>query len=66
MTYTLDTPYSNQVIFLNSQNSVLKTIDGVGQYQYNFQTPIQLPINCECLYPLQTHNSHIFLMLAPL
>jgi len=49
MTYTLDTPYSNQVIFLNSQNSVLKTIDGVGQYQYNFQTPIQLPINCEML-----------------
>ncbi len=30
MTYTLDTPYSNQVIFLNSQNSILKTIDGVG------------------------------------
>ena len=49
MTYTLDTPYSNQVIFLNSQNSILKTIDGVGQYQYNFQTPIQLPINCEML-----------------
>jgi hypothetical protein len=48
-TYALDTPFSSQVIFLNSQNSVLKTIDGVGQYQYNFRTPVQLPSNCQML-----------------
>ena len=49
MSYALDTPYSNQVIFLNSQNSIYKSIDGQGQYNYSFQTPIQLPINCEML-----------------
>lgn len=48
-TYSLDTPYSSQVIFLNSQNSIFKTIDGVGKYQYNFQTPVQLPTNCHML-----------------
>lgn len=47
--YSLDTPYSSQVIFLNSQNSIFKTIDGVGKYQYNFQTPVQLPTNCHML-----------------
>jgi hypothetical protein len=47
--YTLDTPYSNQVIFLNSQNSVFKTIDGVGEYIYSFATPIQLPNNTDML-----------------
>lgn len=47
--YALDTPYSSQVIFLNSQNSIFKTIDGVGKYQYNFQTPVQLPTNCQML-----------------
>lgn len=47
--YNLDTPFSSQVIFLNSQNSDFKTIDGVGEYQYNFQTPVQLPTNCEML-----------------
>lgn len=47
--YTLDTPYSSQVLFLNSANSVYKSIDGVGEYQYNFQTPVQLPTNCEML-----------------
>jgi hypothetical protein len=43
--YQLDTPYSNQVVFLNSANSVFKNIDGVGEYVYSFQTPVQLPIN---------------------
>ena len=47
--YTLDTPYSNQVIFLNSQNSVFKNIDGVGEYTYSFSTPIQLPTSCDML-----------------
>jgi hypothetical protein len=47
--YSLDTPYSSQVIFLNSQNSIFKTIDGVGQYEYNLQTPVQLPTNCQML-----------------
>jgi len=36
--YTLDTPYSSQVVFLNSENCVYKTIDGEGEYTYNFQT----------------------------
>lgn len=47
--YALDTPYSSQVIFLNSQNSIFKTIDGVGQYEYSLQTPVQLPTNCQML-----------------
>ena len=47
--YVLDTPYSNQVIFLNSQNSVFKNIDGVGEYTYSFSTPIQLPTSCDML-----------------
>lgn len=47
--YTLDTPYSNQVIFMNSQNSVFKTINGLGEYTYSFSTPIQLPNNCDML-----------------
>lgn len=47
--YVLDTPYSNQVIFLNSQNSVFKNIDGVGEYTYTFSTPIQLPTSCDML-----------------
>ncbi len=47
--YTLDTPYSNQVIFLNSQNSVFKNTDGVGEYTYTFSTPIQLPTSCDML-----------------
>jgi len=49
MSYTLDTPYSNQVIFMNSENSVFKQIDGQGEYVYSFITPIQLPTNCEML-----------------
>lgn len=50
MSYQLDTPYSNQVIFLNSQNAISKNIDGDGTaYEYNFQTPIQVPINCQML-----------------
>jgi len=49
MSYTLDTPYSNQVIFMNSENSVFKQIDGEGEYVYSFNTPIQLPTNCEML-----------------
>lgn len=48
-TYNLDTPYSSQVIFLNSQNSVYKCIDGEGVYTYNLQTPVQLPTNCHML-----------------
>lgn len=47
--YALDTPFSSQVIFLNSQNSIFKTIDGVGQYEYSLQTPVQLPTNCQML-----------------
>ena len=47
--YTLDTPYSNQVIFMNSQNSVFKTINGLGEYTYSFSTPIQLPNSCDML-----------------
>ena len=49
MSYALDTPYSSQVIFMNSENSVFKSIDGVGKYTYSFSTPIQLPNNCEML-----------------
>lgn len=50
MSYQLDTPYSNQVIFLNSENAISRTIDGDGTaYEYNFQTPIQVPINCQLL-----------------
>jgi hypothetical protein len=48
-TYSLDTPYSSQVVFLNSENCVSKNINGIGNYQYNFQTPIQLPTNCQML-----------------
>lgn len=47
--YQLDTPYSNQVVFLNSSNSVFKNIDGEGEYIYSFQTPIQLPTNTNML-----------------
>ena len=49
MSYNLDTPFSSQVIFLNSQNSNFKSIDGQGEYSYNFQTPVQLPTNCDML-----------------
>jgi hypothetical protein len=49
MSYVLDSPYSSQVIFMNSENSVFKQIDGVGNYTYSFSTPIQLPTNCEML-----------------
>jgi hypothetical protein len=49
MSYTLDTPYSNQVVFLNSENCFLKSIDGVGFYEYDFRTPIQKPPNCRIL-----------------
>jgi len=49
MSYALDTPYSNQVVFLNSENSIYKSVDGQGEYTYNFQTPIQLPTNCQML-----------------
>jgi len=49
MSYALDTPYSNQVIFMNSENSVFKQVDGEGEYVYSFTTPIQLPTNCEML-----------------
>lgn len=50
MSYQLDTPYSNQVIFLNSENAISRNIDGDGTvYEYNFQTPIQVPINCQLL-----------------
>lgn len=45
----LDTPYSSQVVFLNSANSVYKAIDGHGEYVYSFNTPIQLPVNCNML-----------------
>ena len=51
--YSLDTPYSSQVIFLNSQNSVYKSIDGAGIYHYNLQTPVQLPTNCKMLLSIQ-------------
>lgn len=47
--YTLDTPYSSQIVFMNSQNAVFKNIDGVGEYTYSFITPIQLPNNCDML-----------------
>jgi hypothetical protein len=48
-TYSLETPYSSQIIFLNSKNSISKTIDGEGSYTFNLQTPIQLPTNCRML-----------------
>lgn len=47
--YRLDSPFSSQVIFLNTNNSVARTIDGVGSYVFNFNTPIQAPLNCEML-----------------
>ena len=34
---------------MNSENSIFKQIDGVGNYTYSFNTPIQLPSNCEML-----------------
>jgi len=49
MSYNLDTPYSNQIIFLNTSNAILRNIDGNGEYQYYFQTPIQVPLNCQLL-----------------
>jgi hypothetical protein len=50
MSYTLDTPFSNQVIFLTTQNAIIRNIDGQGsEYQYNFQTPIQVQQNCQLL-----------------
>ena len=50
MSYSLDTPYSNQVIFLNSNNSVFKNIDGGdSEYVYSFTTPIELPISTNML-----------------
>lgn len=53
MSYNLDTPYSNQVIFLNTQNAIFRNIDGGdNEYQYNFQTPIQVPINCQLLFSI--------------
>jgi hypothetical protein len=45
----LDTPYSSQVVFMNSANSIYKSIDGQGEYVYSFNTPIQLPTNCNML-----------------
>ena len=45
----LDTPYSSQVVFLNSANSIYKSINGQGEYVYSFNTPIQLPTNCNML-----------------
>jgi hypothetical protein len=47
--YSLDTAYQNQIIFLDSQNAIRKTIDGVGEYVYSFQHPITLPVNCDML-----------------
>jgi hypothetical protein len=47
--YSLDTPYSSQIIFLNSKNAIYKTIDGEGSYIFNLQTPVQLPTNCRML-----------------
>ena len=49
MSYQLDTPYTNQVIFLNSQNSIYKNIDGEGFYYFTLQTPVQVPTNCQML-----------------
>jgi len=50
MSYNLNTPFSNQVIFLNTENSLIRSIDGEGsQYQYNFQSPIQVQNNCQLL-----------------
>lgn len=49
MSYVLDTAYQNQILFLDSQNAVRKTIDGVGEYIYSFQHPITLPVNCDML-----------------
>lgn len=47
--YALETPYSSQVIFLNSRNSIYKSIDGIGSYTFNLQTPVILPTNCRML-----------------
>mgnify|MGYP003672860244 FL=1 len=50
MSYNLNTPFSNQVIFLNTENSLIRNIDGEGsEYQYNFQSPIQVQNNCQLL-----------------
>lgn len=50
MSYNLDTPFSNQVIFLDTNNAVFRNIDGNNnEYQYNFQTPVQVPLNCDLL-----------------
>ena len=47
MSYNLNTPFSNQVIFLDTDNAILRSIDGGDtEYQYNFQSPIQVPHNC--------------------
>jgi hypothetical protein len=50
MSYVLDTPFQNQVIFLDSQNATSKTIDGVGEYVYSFKQPLTVPSNCDVLF----------------
>lgn len=47
--YRLDSPYSSQVIFLNTDNSIFRNIDGVGSYVFNFNTPVQSPLNCQMI-----------------
>lgn len=47
--YKLDTPFSSQVVFLDSNNSIFRSINGEGSYVFNFDTPIVCPFNCQMI-----------------
>jgi len=44
--YRLDSAFPSQVVFLNTNNSKYRAIDGKGSYVFNFNTPITVPLNC--------------------
>ncbi|MGA1047304.1 MAG: hypothetical protein ACO3UU_04790, partial [Minisyncoccia bacterium] len=50
--YRLDSPFSSQVLFLNSNNSQTRMIDGEGSNFFSFNSPIQCPLNCNMLFSI--------------
>lgn len=50
--YRLDTPYTSQVIHLNTNNSISRMIDGEGINYFSFNTPIQCPLNCNMVFSI--------------
>jgi hypothetical protein len=50
--YRLDSPFTSQVVFLNSNNSQTRMIDGEGSNFFSFNTPIQCPLNCNMLFSI--------------